>query len=79
MSTRPDVAFALCQLSRFLENPSFEHWKAGIRVLRYLKSTCNFDLICKNEKKTLEMSVSVTPIRLVIKTIDVNVWNDSYN
>ncbi|GMF52757.1 unnamed protein product [Phytophthora fragariaefolia] len=26
-------------LSRFLENPGLQHWKAAIRVLRYLKST----------------------------------------
>ena len=37
--TRPDIAFAVCQLSRHLEKPSEEHWNAAIRVLRYLKST----------------------------------------
>ncbi|GMF31993.1 unnamed protein product [Phytophthora fragariaefolia] len=37
--TRPDVAFVVTQLSRFLENPGLQHWKAAIRVLRYLKST----------------------------------------
>ena len=56
MSTRPDVAFAVCQLSRFLENPSSEHWDAGIRVLRYLKTTSNFGLKCKSEKSTLKIS-----------------------
>ena len=37
--TRPDIAFAVSQLSRHLENSSEEHWNAAIRVLRYLKST----------------------------------------
>ncbi|GMF35814.1 unnamed protein product [Phytophthora fragariaefolia] len=37
--TRPDVAFVVTQLSRFLGNPGLQHWKAAIRVLRYLKST----------------------------------------
>ena len=36
---KTDIAFAVCQLSRHLENPSEEHWNAAIRVLRYLKST----------------------------------------
>ena len=35
--TRPDIAFVVTQLSRFLENPGTQHWKAAIRVLRYLK------------------------------------------
>ncbi|KAI9905634.1 hypothetical protein PsorP6_013785 [Peronosclerospora sorghi] len=37
--TRPDIAFAVCQLSRHLEQPCEEQWKAAIRVLKYLKST----------------------------------------
>ncbi|GMF45584.1 unnamed protein product [Phytophthora fragariaefolia] len=37
--TRPDVAFVVTQLSRFLENRGLQHWQAAIRVLRYLKST----------------------------------------
>ena len=36
--TRPNIAFVVTQLSRFLENPGTKHWKAVIRVLRYLKS-----------------------------------------
>ena len=42
--TRPDIAFAVCQLSRHLENPSDEHWKAAIRVLRYLKKTASYGI-----------------------------------
>ncbi|KAI9919345.1 hypothetical protein PsorP6_017633 [Peronosclerospora sorghi] len=37
--TRPDIAFTVCQLSRHLEQPCEEQWKAAIRVLKYLKST----------------------------------------
>jgi hypothetical protein len=37
--TRPDIAFSVCQLSRHLEMPTHEHWKAAIRVLRFLKTT----------------------------------------
>lgn len=37
--TRPDIAFVVTQLSRFLENPGQQHWNAAVRVLRYLKST----------------------------------------
>ncbi|KAG2836201.1 hypothetical protein PC118_g4453 [Phytophthora cactorum] len=37
--TRPDIAYVVTKLSRFLENPGLQHWKAAVRVLRYLKST----------------------------------------
>ena len=36
-SSRPDIAFAANFLSSFVENPGEKHWKAGKRVLRYLK------------------------------------------
>jgi hypothetical protein len=40
-TTRPNIAFSVCQLSRHLEMPTQEHWKAAVRVLRYLKTTNN--------------------------------------
>ncbi|KAE8880335.1 Retrovirus-related Pol polyprotein from transposon TNT 1-94 [Phytophthora fragariae] len=43
--TRPDMAYIVTQLSRFLENPGQQHWKAAIRVLRYLKSTKDLGII----------------------------------
>nr|CCA22301.1 putative polyprotein [Albugo laibachii Nc14] len=44
MSTRPDIALAVCELSRFLEKPCVVHWNAGILVLRYLKTTSDLGL-----------------------------------
>jgi hypothetical protein len=35
--TRPDISFAVSQLSRHCSNPTMEHWEAAKRVLRYLK------------------------------------------
>ncbi|KAE8995982.1 hypothetical protein PR002_g19461 [Phytophthora rubi] len=43
--TRPDIAFVVTQLSRFLENPGQQHWNAAVRVLRYLKSTRQHGII----------------------------------
>ena len=42
--TRPDIAYAISKLSRYTSNPGPEHWKAIVRVLRYLKYTQNFGL-----------------------------------
>jgi transposase InsO family protein len=42
--TRPDIAFAVNQLTRHLNNPSPAHWQAAKRVLRYLRGTTNLGL-----------------------------------
>ena len=42
--TRPNVAYAVSKLSTYISNPSSDHWKAIVRVLRYLKYTQNYGL-----------------------------------
>ena len=42
--TRPDIAYAVSKLSRYTSNPGPNHWKAIVRVLRYLKYTKNYGL-----------------------------------
>ncbi|KAL0406591.1 UNVERIFIED_CONTAM: Retrovirus-related Pol polyprotein from transposon RE1 [Sesamum latifolium] len=37
--TRPDISFAVQQLSQFLQPPHTSHWDAALHVLRYLKGT----------------------------------------
>ncbi|KAG6619107.1 Integrase catalytic core protein [Phytophthora cinnamomi] len=39
-STRPDIAFAVGYVSRFMENPQVEHWIAVKRIFRYLQGIC---------------------------------------
>jgi hypothetical protein len=41
---RPDIAFALSQLSKFVESPTRTHWTAVTRILRYVKQTRNHGL-----------------------------------
>jgi hypothetical protein len=38
-STRPDIAFAVANLSQFMRNPGRIHWEATKRTMRYLKGT----------------------------------------
>ncbi|WKA05276.1 hypothetical protein VitviT2T_023251 [Vitis vinifera] len=42
--TRVAISFAVSKLSRFISNPSVEHWKAIGRVLGYLKNTKELSL-----------------------------------
>lgn len=43
-TTRPDIMFSVSYLSRFLDKPTENTWKAAKRVLRYLKGTKDLGL-----------------------------------
>lgn len=43
--TRPDIAFAVNDVSRFIANHSNEHWQAVKRIFRYLKGTIDAKLV----------------------------------
>jgi hypothetical protein len=45
--TRPDLAFAVGFVSRFMEHPTEEHLQAVKRILRYVAGTLNFGLCYK--------------------------------
>src|SRR5947199_10689875 len=42
--SRPDISFAVSKLAQFNANPTMTHWKAGLHVLRYLKSHRNYGI-----------------------------------
>jgi hypothetical protein len=45
--TRPDIAYAVGVLCRFMANPGPEHWKAAKHLLRYVAGTIDFCLLYK--------------------------------
>ena len=47
-STRPDIAFVVDVLDKYLSDPSQSHWKAANKVLRHLQGTK--DLMFKNRR-----------------------------
>ena len=42
--TRPDIAYAVSQVARFNGNPGIEHWKAIVKIFRYLQGTLNIGI-----------------------------------
>ena len=44
MCTRPDIAFAVKELSRFLDCPGLKHWSAAQHLLEYVKNTHHYGL-----------------------------------
>lgn len=45
--TRPDIAYAVSQVSQFMHNPSEEHMSVVVRILKYLKGTLGKGLFFK--------------------------------
>ena len=55
VSTRPDIAYPVSVLSRYMANPDQKHWKAIKRIFRYLKETRELGLVLGgSDKVTLE-------------------------
>jgi hypothetical protein len=46
--TRPDIAFAVHRVSKFMHLPKDPHWQAVKRILRYLKHTVSYGLHFKS-------------------------------
>lgn len=52
--TRPDLAYALGQLSRFVSKPTMKHVGALKRVLRYLIGTVDYGIMFKKNQSSLK-------------------------
>jgi hypothetical protein len=50
VNTRPDIAYSVGVVSRYMEAPGKEHWAAVKHILRYLKGTIEYG--CKYERGT---------------------------
>jgi hypothetical protein len=53
-TTKPDISFAMCKLSRYMSNSGDNHWHALERVLRYLKGTMSFGIHYSGHPAVLE-------------------------
>ncbi|XP_071718364.1 secreted RxLR effector protein 161-like [Rutidosis leptorrhynchoides] len=53
-STRPDIAFIVGKLSRFTSNPNATHWRAVVRVFKYLKGTMDYGITYTGFPSVLE-------------------------
>jgi len=71
VATRPDIAYVVGVLCRFVENPGEAHWNAAKRVLRYLKGTVDMSLACSGSSSPNSSQHSPTPIWVEIRTTAV--------
>ena len=52
VNTRPDIAYSVGMVSRFMESPTNEHWAAIKRIVRYIAGTSEYG--CKYLNKPTE-------------------------
>ena len=52
--TSPDIAYAVCRLSRYTHNPNNKHLFALNRLVKYLRGTMNYGIRCSGFPSTFE-------------------------
>ncbi|MCH83109.1 copia-type polyprotein [Trifolium medium] len=55
LATRPDLAFSVCLVARFMERPTEMHVAAIKRIMRYVKGTIGFGLLYKKTTDDLQL------------------------
>ncbi|XP_042055870.1 secreted RxLR effector protein 161-like [Salvia splendens] len=58
VSTRPDIAYSVSCLSRYMSNPGQLHWEALKWLLRYLKHTAHYDSNYANDRDKRKSTTS---------------------
>lgn len=54
INSRPDIAYSVSYLSRYLDKPTASAWKAGKRILKYLSCTKDYGLMYRKSDTGLE-------------------------
>jgi hypothetical protein len=57
--TRPDIAFVVCMLSKFMTDPKTSHMAAAKRVLRYVKGTTSLGVFYRRSVENSEDDLKV--------------------
>jgi len=57
--TRPDIAYSMSLVSRFMSNPGKVHWQALKWILRYIKGSLGKGLIYSGADKNSYSSVAI--------------------
>ena len=52
--SRPDIAYAMCRLSKYIHNPNNNHLNALARLMKYLRGTMNYGILYSGFPVVLE-------------------------
>ena len=50
--TRPDISYSVSQVARFSANPGINHWKAVVKIFRYLQGSINLAIKFTNNSSS---------------------------
>uniref|UniRef100_A0A3Q7JAE1 Reverse transcriptase Ty1/copia-type domain-containing protein n=1 Tax=Solanum lycopersicum TaxID=4081 RepID=A0A3Q7JAE1_SOLLC len=50
-NTRPDIAFSVQCLSKFMEKPTLSHWNAALKVVKYVKTAPGLGILMSSDKQ----------------------------
>jgi hypothetical protein len=53
MNTRPNLAFSVGYVGRFMQEPHSEHWAAVKHILRYVAGTCGLGLFSLERQREI--------------------------
>ncbi|PNX55109.1 copia-type polyprotein [Trifolium pratense] len=56
LATRPDLAFSVCLVARFMDRPTKIHKAALKRIMRYVKGTIGYGVLYKKTSDELQLS-----------------------
>ena len=69
VATRPDIAFAVIQVAKFVNDPRKIHWTAVKRIFRYLRGTSEYGITyTRGETFNLEGYSAVSYTHLTLPT-----------
>lgn len=52
VNTRPDLAYGVGLISRFMQRPNSSHFAVAKRILRYLKGTLDYGILFPHDLKS---------------------------
>ncbi|CAM8931648.1 unnamed protein product [Rhodiola kirilowii] len=55
IATRPDLAYSVSLLSRYMSNPGIDHWNALKHVIAYVNCTADIGLVFQNRMSSTEL------------------------
>lgn len=55
LATRPDLAYAICLIARYMERPTEMHFAAAKRILRYLKGSLQYGILYRKGELSCEL------------------------
>ena len=52
--SKPNIAYAMCRLSRYTHNPNNNHWNTLTKLMKYLRGTMNYGILYSGFPVVLE-------------------------